>query len=567
MDNVLIWNVRSINTQNAFHGLIKLHRKYNFYMISLMEPWQDINKLEVYRKKLGLRTALDNLNVKIWAFIDEDIELIIMLVYAKYDVIQRIELWDSLYHFASGMELPWFVGDNFNVILSKEEKYGGLPVYLREVENFAHCITHVKGKRKKLQVSRILDNNCNWFEDQGDMAKEAIEFFKAQFTEDKVPTDFDIIKHIPNVITEELNAKLWAEPTMEEVKNVVFGINRESPSGPNRFTGQFYHTCWEIICETFLNIVKAGFVKGRSIVENILLTQEIIADIGMRGKPSNIIIKLYMKKAYDRVSWIFLTKVLRRMGFGEVFIDMISSHYRAIQLIMNVLEDYEADSEQQVNKEKSSFYMHENAPPEEANTMHLITTFQRYPFPFTFLRCTIFYSRRKEFYKGITFKVQQRLHSWNDRLLSIGGRVVLIAHVLESIPIHLLSVVNPPKYVINEMHKMFARYFGAILQMEGLNIGHHGLHYACLKWKEVLDLDHFMMCLRLCPDHWCDKTIVHVGDMVIDGNWKEEVLREILPDEIAYHIMEKIAPPNCREVKDKPFWQLESKGYFSVKTV
>lgn len=55
--------------------------------------------------------------------------------------------------------------------------------------------------------------------------------------------------------------------------------------------------------------------------------------------------------------------------------------------------------------------------------------------------------------------------------------------------------------------------------------------------------------------------------MVIDGNWKEEVLREILPDEIAYHIMEKIAPPNCREVKDKPFWQLESKGYFSVKTV
>ena len=43
------------------------------------------------------------------------------------------------------------------------------------------------------------------------------------------------------------------------------------------------------------------------------------------GRPSryaNFALKLEMSKAYDRVSWMFLTTVLRRFGFGEWWIDM-----------------------------------------------------------------------------------------------------------------------------------------------------------------------------------------------------------------------------------------------------
>ncbi|XP_070045091.1 uncharacterized protein [Nicotiana tomentosiformis] len=128
-----------------------------------MEPWQDINKLEKYRRKFGIRSAYANMNGKIWAFVDEYIdvdilmnmeqqmtlklfhrnlskELYVTLVYAKYDIIERIELWDSMYHLASYMESPWLVGGDFNVILSGEEKYGPLLVYLSEVEDFAHCV-------------------------------------------------------------------------------------------------------------------------------------------------------------------------------------------------------------------------------------------------------------------------------------------------------------------------------------------------------------------------------------------------------------------------------------------
>ena len=44
-----------------------------------------------------------------------------------------------------------------------------------------------------------------------------------------------------------------------------------------------------------------GFVKGINILDVVLLAQEIIYDIRLRGKLSNVIIKRDMDKAYDRV--------------------------------------------------------------------------------------------------------------------------------------------------------------------------------------------------------------------------------------------------------------------------
>ena len=41
------------------------------------------------------------------------------------------------------------------------------------------------------------------------------------------------------------------------------------------------------------------------------------------GKESYIAIKLDMSKAYDRVEWCFLKKVMERMGFNEKWINLI----------------------------------------------------------------------------------------------------------------------------------------------------------------------------------------------------------------------------------------------------
>ncbi|KAK6782011.1 hypothetical protein RDI58_019807 [Solanum bulbocastanum] len=68
---------------------------------------------------------------------------------------------------------------------------------------------------------------------------------------------------------------------------------------------------------------QSSFVRERNITENIMLAQEITHGIKKPKLGDNVVIKLDMTKAYDRVSWSFICLVLRRFGFGEMFIDMI----------------------------------------------------------------------------------------------------------------------------------------------------------------------------------------------------------------------------------------------------
>nr|XP_009761020.1 PREDICTED: uncharacterized protein LOC104213256 [Nicotiana sylvestris]XP_016466758.1 PREDICTED: uncharacterized protein LOC107789460 [Nicotiana tabacum] len=74
--------------------------------------------------------------------VDSQKSFIVTLVHAKCDSIERIELWDSLHALAGNMTLPWIVEGDFNVIWDEEEKFGGRPVSLNELNDFRYCINN-----------------------------------------------------------------------------------------------------------------------------------------------------------------------------------------------------------------------------------------------------------------------------------------------------------------------------------------------------------------------------------------------------------------------------------------
>ena len=86
------------------------------------------------------------------------------------------------------------------------------------------------------------------------------------------------------------------------------------------------------ILKSIIFETQSAFVADRLITDNILITFESLYHMKTQcsGKTSFMALKLDMSKAYDKVEWVFLEKILLKMGFQDTWVDMI------MQCIMTV---------------------------------------------------------------------------------------------------------------------------------------------------------------------------------------------------------------------------------------
>lgn len=65
------------------------------------------------------------------------------------------------------------------------------------------------------------------------------------------------------------------------------------------------------VLEKIISPNQDAFVKGRWIVENSVIAQEVVHRIKKhKGKKGLIVMKIDMKKAYDSMEWHFISRVL-----------------------------------------------------------------------------------------------------------------------------------------------------------------------------------------------------------------------------------------------------------------
>lgn len=69
---------------------------------------------------------------------------------------------------------------------------------------------------------------------------------------------------------------------------------------------------------TIISDTQSAFVHGKLITDNVLLLRQCITSIRRNEeKEGEMALKLDMSKAYDRMEWSCLEKIMEKLGFAE----------------------------------------------------------------------------------------------------------------------------------------------------------------------------------------------------------------------------------------------------------
>lgn len=69
---------------------------------------------------------------------------------------------------------------------------------------------------------------------------------------------------------------------------------------------------------------QASFVPNCQASDNIIIVQKLIHSMRRKtGKKGSMAIKIDLQKAYDRVTWGFLKKILETVGFEQKLVAVI----------------------------------------------------------------------------------------------------------------------------------------------------------------------------------------------------------------------------------------------------
>ena len=82
------------------------------------------------------------------------------------------------------------------------------------------------------------------------METELVSYFENILIEDdqdRAQAIHDVTTHIPKLISDEQNHMLMRPTTLQEVETAVMQMKENKAPGPNGFTINFFHSCWNLL--------------------------------------------------------------------------------------------------------------------------------------------------------------------------------------------------------------------------------------------------------------------------------------------------------------------------------
>ncbi|XP_009630097.2 uncharacterized protein [Nicotiana tomentosiformis] len=177
-----------------------------------------------------------------------------------------------------------------------------------------------------------------------------------------------------------------------------------------------------------------AFVAGRSIVQNILICQDLVRLYNRKATTKSYLIKIDLKKAYDIVEWRFVEEMLYAMNFPEDF-----RHFHKASGLCT-------------NTGKSNIF---SANMEQQSFLDLceLTGYQKGKLPFKYLGVPVSTKKLNSIdSEMLVDRMTARIKTWGSKNLSYAGRVQLINSVLMHVHTYWASIFLLPKAVMKQIN-------------------------------------------------------------------------------------------------------------------
>jgi hypothetical protein len=144
------------------------------------------------------------------------------------------------------------------------------------------------------------------------------------------------------------------------------------------------------------------------------------------------------------------------MSFFRLFMEHDIEKAQNLKLILSAFEQL---SGLKINFHKSELFCFGEAL-NEVNTYTELFGCGQGHFPMRYLGIPIHYRRLTlAEWKIVEKRLQKRLSSWKGKLLSLGGRLILINSVLSNMVLHMISFFLLPKRVLHKLDYYRSRFF------------------------------------------------------------------------------------------------------------